>query len=86
MNIYNMTEKDLSDSSNTVKDNVIMAMVKEGYISKEKGEEFGTNYGVIAHTKGLLGRTLDKLLGVEDSRPVVTVVKIIRVRNEPVKE
>ena len=52
--------------ANKVKEIVVRTMITEGYISKEKGEEFLSKYAIVEHQRGWLGATIDRLIKNRD--------------------
>ena len=65
--------------ANKVKELIIRTMVTEGYISREKAEDFLSKYTVIEHKKGFLGQTIDRLLlkNCSDSDSFYRIAKLL---------
>lgn len=61
MNLIQQTQSRAIEA-NKVKEIVVRTLSNEGYITKEKAEEFLSKYAVVEHHAGWLGATIDKLL------------------------
>lgn len=68
---------DKAAEANKIKEIVVRALVQEGYISKEKADDFLSKYAIIDHQKGWLGTFVDRLLPKEDRNGYYRVVKIL---------
>lgn len=78
---YDCTAEDIGNAANLVKDCVAEAMAREGFITPERASEFCQNYAVIIHPRGILGRTIDALLGLD--APMKIRATVVRIVNKP---
>lgn len=63
--------------ANKIKELIVLTMVREGFITKEKADLFLENYAIIQHTKGWLGNFVDRHLK-NSSDAMYRVVKLIK--------
>jgi hypothetical protein len=64
--------------ANKVKELVVRTMINEGFISREKGEDFLLKYAIVEHRRGWLGVTIDKLLPKNAADCFYRIVKLIQ--------
>ncbi len=75
MNMYSMTEADLTANANAVKEAVLRGLEREGLL--KGADDLATKYAIVIHKKGFLGKLFDKLTGAGDDQLAVTFVKIV---------
>lgn len=75
MLISSMTDEQLTANANQIKEVIIETLGKKGLLTKT-AEEINQTYAVVLHRRGFFGRVIDKMLGVEGDRLVISVVKI----------
>jgi len=63
--------------ANKVKELVVRTMVNEGYLTREKGEDFLSKYAIVEHQKGWLGSTIDKLIPKDCRDSFYRIVKLL---------
>lgn len=68
---------DKAAEANKVKEIVLRALVQEGYLAKEKADDFLSKYAIIEHRKGWLGTIIDKLLPKDSKSSYYRIIKIL---------
>jgi hypothetical protein len=48
--------------ANKVKEIIVRTMISEGYISKDRGDDFLAKYAIVEHSQGWLGATIDRFI------------------------
>jgi len=83
---YNLTETDLQEIANQVKEIVLISLAKEKVLDKPLNQLL-ENYAVVVHKKGWLGRQMDKLLHPNNpEQMMISVVKVIHPDYDEKKE
>lgn len=78
MKTYPQDIENFSINANLVKEQLLLALAKEGYLTNEQALYIASNYSVLITEKGMLGKMVDKLLKRGDENaPSITVVKIV---------
>ena len=80
---YSQSLHDLNSNANSVKQQFILAMEKEGVINKDTADIM-MDYVMILKPKGFFGRLVDKIFksSTEDNSIDVMVAKIINLNEE----
>lgn len=76
MLMSSMTDEQLTANSNQIKEVIVDFLGKEGLLTKT-AEEINQTYAVVLHRRGFFGKVIDKLIGVEGDRLVITLVKVV---------
>lgn len=58
----NLLTQQKAAEANKVKEIVVRTLISEGYLPKDRGEDFLNKYAIVEHHPGWLGTTIDKLL------------------------
>lgn len=73
--IYTLTDKELTQTGNQMKERFLQKMFYENIISKEQKDEMN-NYSIVVTSKSVLGRFWDKLFSKKDES-LIFIVKVI---------
>lgn len=84
--LYSYDIEGLTQIANHTLINVLTALSKEGYLSKDQVTEIGTNYSVIIETKRWLPKFLSKWLNLDDDHLSVRLCKAINREPGQLKE
>jgi len=76
MLISSMTDEQLTSNANQIKDIVIFQLEKEGLLNKP-AKEICETYAVILHRRGFFGKIIDKMMGIEGDRLIISMVKML---------
>ena len=78
MSILSFSLGELQAAFNQTKEVVVGSLLTEGFITEEQAEEILTDYAIVVHEKGMLGKTIDKILGRAERSTNITMVKLVR--------
>jgi hypothetical protein len=76
MLISSMTDEQLPTNANQIKEVIVDFLGKQGLLTKT-AEEINQTYALVLHRRGFFGKVIDKLIGVEGDRLVITLVKVV---------
>ena len=71
-----MTDEQLTSNANLIKEVIVAQLEKEGLLTKP-AQEICETYAVIMHRRGFFGKIIDKMMGVEHDRLVISIVKML---------
>lgn len=74
---YSLTQNDLIENLNVAREHFVSQMLKEGVISEEQATIMLEDYAILITKKGMLGRTLDKILNLKEGKLSFKTIKII---------
>jgi hypothetical protein len=79
MKMYSMNVTELQKNANAIKEHLLSWLEGEGIISSGKANELAEQYSVIVYEKGMLGKAVDKVLGVtEDDCAHFKIVRVAK--------
>ena len=74
---YYMSEAGLQKFANRVKECLLFALDKEGFLGDTHPEKLAAEYAIVVHRPGFLGKIIEKIRGNEEYALGIKVVKII---------
>ena len=86
MQIYSMTENDLTKISNQVKESLVQALLGNEIISNENARKVVNEYTIVVTQKGWLGNLWDKFHGIKGEHMAINVLKTCRMGNLEIEE
>ena len=87
MKTYTQDLENFNTNANLVKEQLLWALAKEGFITDKQAIDIASSYSVLITEKGMLGKMVDKFLKRTDEKaPNVTVVRVINSVEEDSKE
>ncbi len=78
MKIYSYTLQDLQSFSNQTKEVVATSLVREGFLTEEQATEFLEKYIVLVTERGFVGKTIDKILGLDKKEADTQVIHVVK--------
>lgn len=79
MKLYQYSLEELQALSNQVKEVVASSLVREGFLTEEKREEYLENYIVMVTERGFIGKAIDRMLGLDKKeKKGVQVIHIVK--------
>lgn len=76
MLISSMTDEQLTGNANQIKEVIVDFLGREGLLTKTP-QEINETYAVVLHRRGFFGKVIDKMMGLEGDRLVITLVKVV---------
>lgn len=79
MKLYQYSLEELQALSNQVKEVVASSLVREGFLTEEKREEYLENYIVMVTERGFIGKAIDRMLGLDTKeKKGVQVIHVVK--------
>ena len=79
MKLYQYSLEELQALSNQVKEVVASSLVREGFLTEEKREEYLENYIVMVTERGFIGKAIDRMLGLDKKeKKGVQVIHVVK--------
>ena len=75
--MYTLTLEDMTRNANSVKEELLNALHRKEFITKEQLDDLSANYCMIMHRKGTFGKLWDKVRGITGDDLRVSLVKVI---------
>ena len=73
-----MMQDNMQSDFNLVKEVLVSALVREGYLASDKADEFLKRYAIITHKRGWLGRKFEHFFNNESEQTTkISVVKLV---------
>ena len=79
MKLYQYSLEELQALSNQVKEVVASSLVREGFLTEEKREEYLEHYIVMVTERGFIGKAIDRMLGLDKKeKKGVQVIHVVK--------